>query len=77
MTPHAANLRLGELGDADRAGWEPLAPGDKLFYKTTLPDAGYDQAWRRLRQGGKRPGGTPPGPHPLRPPDDAAALTQP
>ena len=52
MSDHPATLRLGELGDADRAGWEPLARGYKLFYKTEVSDAGYDEAWRRLRQGG-------------------------
>ena len=53
MSTPAPTLRLGELGDADRAGWEPLARGYKLFYETTVDDAGYDEAWRRLRQGGE------------------------
>ena len=53
MSPRLSTLRLGQLGAADRAGWEPLARGYKLFYKTAVDDAGYDEAWRRLRQGGE------------------------
>ena len=53
MSPRLSTLRLGQLGAADRAGWEPLARGYKLFYETELPEAGYDEAWRRLRQGGE------------------------
>lgn len=45
-------LRLGELTDADRAGWEPLARGYKAFYETEVSAAGYDEAWARLRGGG-------------------------
>ena len=45
-------LRLGELTDADRAGWEPLACGYKAFYETEVSAAGYDEAWARLRGGG-------------------------
>ena len=53
MSSQSSKLRLGELTDADRAGWEPLARGYKLFYKTEVDAAGYDEAWRRLRQGGE------------------------
>ncbi len=35
----------------DREGWEPLARGYKAFYGTTVTDAEYDAAWRRLMQG--------------------------
>ena len=45
-------LRLAELTDADRAGWEPLARGYKTFYETEVSAAGYDEAWARLRGGG-------------------------
>lgn len=44
-------LRLGELADADRAAWEPLARGYKAFYETEVDAAGYEQAWQRLRGG--------------------------
>jgi ribosomal protein S18 acetylase RimI-like enzyme len=47
----ADDLRLGELRDGDRAGWEPLARGYKAFYETEVSDAGYDEAWQRLRRG--------------------------
>ncbi len=36
------------LQAADRAAWEPLARGYKLFYETHIADADYDAAWRRL-----------------------------
>jgi ribosomal protein S18 acetylase RimI-like enzyme len=52
MSADKTPLRLGELADADRAGWQPLAEGYKLFYKTEVDAAGYDEAWRRLRLGG-------------------------
>ena len=45
-------LRLGELTEVDRAGWEPLARGYKAFYETEVSAAGYDEAWARLRGGG-------------------------
>lgn len=32
----------------DRARWEALARGYKAFYRTDVPDAGYDETWRRL-----------------------------
>ena len=48
MTIHIAPLRV-----EDHAHWIVLAQGYKKFYKTTLPDAEYDYAWRRLlAQGG-------------------------
>jgi GNAT superfamily N-acetyltransferase len=47
----ATTLRLGELGDVDRAAWELLARGYKAFYETEVDDAGYQQAWQRLRAG--------------------------
>lgn len=52
MTASAGPLRLGRLGEADRAAWEPLARGYKAFYETEVSDAGYDEAWQRLRAGG-------------------------
>jgi GNAT superfamily N-acetyltransferase len=36
--------------DEDRAPWERLARAYKAFYRTVLPDAAYDQTWRRLRE---------------------------
>ncbi|OGA98244.1 MAG: GNAT family N-acetyltransferase [Burkholderiales bacterium RIFCSPHIGHO2_12_FULL_69_20] len=47
----ATALSLGELRDADRAAWEPLARGYKAFYETEVDAAGYEQAWQRLRGG--------------------------
>lgn len=47
-----AALHIAELVAADRAAWEPLARGYKAFYETEVDDAGYDQAWQRLRAGG-------------------------
>jgi GNAT superfamily N-acetyltransferase len=41
-------LQTRPLGPQDRAAWEPLARGYKLFYKTDVTDAEYDLAWRRL-----------------------------
>jgi GNAT superfamily N-acetyltransferase len=48
----SATLRLGPLGEPDRAAWEPLARGYKAFYETEVSDAGYEAAWRRLNAGG-------------------------
>lgn len=39
------------LTPADRAAWEVLARGYKDFYETEVPDAGYDETWRRLLAG--------------------------
>lgn len=41
-------IDIKALQAADRAAWEPLARGYKLFYETQLADAEYDAAWQRL-----------------------------
>ena len=41
-------LRIAPLEPADRADWEPLARGYKLFYRTPTSDAEYGAAWRRI-----------------------------
>jgi len=41
-------IEIAALREADRAGWEALARGYKAFYETEIPDAHYDEAWRRL-----------------------------
>jgi GNAT superfamily N-acetyltransferase len=42
---------IGPLGPEDRAAWEVLARGYQTFYRTTVPDDGYEQAWQRLQAG--------------------------
>jgi GNAT superfamily N-acetyltransferase len=41
-------ISIEPLRAADRAGWERLARGYKAFYRTPVPDDGYDRAWRLL-----------------------------
>ena len=41
-------IETGPLRPQDRAAWEVLARGYKTFYRTTVPDAGYEATWRRL-----------------------------
>lgn len=41
-------IAVTPLTPEDRARWEVLARGYKTFYKTTLPSADYELAWRRL-----------------------------
>ena len=42
------NIEIKALQVADRAAWEPLARGYKLFYDTATSEAEYAAAWRRL-----------------------------
>ncbi|WP_063835454.1 GNAT family N-acetyltransferase, partial [Streptomyces sp. NRRL S-118] len=44
-------IEIGSLRDEDRAGWDVLARGYKAFYRTTVPDQGYEETWQRLRLG--------------------------
>lgn len=41
-------LEIAPLTQADRAAWDALARGYKLFYKTPVSDAELDLAWTRL-----------------------------
>lgn len=41
-------LEIAPLTPADRAAWDTLARGYKLFYKTPVSDAELDRAWARL-----------------------------
>ena len=41
-------LRIAPLTADDRADWERLARGYKEFYKTIVPDSGYETTWNRL-----------------------------
>jgi ribosomal protein S18 acetylase RimI-like enzyme len=41
-------LAIAPLRSEDRADWERLARGYKLFYKTPTADAEYEAAWRRI-----------------------------
>ncbi|SHF79810.1 GNAT family N-acetyltransferase [Streptoalloteichus hindustanus] len=41
-------IDIGPLRPEDRADWEVLARGYKAFYRTTVPDEGYEETWRRL-----------------------------
>jgi GNAT superfamily N-acetyltransferase len=34
----------------DRAAWEVLARGYKAFYRTAVPDEGYEETWQRLQR---------------------------
>lgn len=43
MTIQIAPLRI-----ENKASWDVLVRGYKLFYETTLPDTEYELAWRRL-----------------------------
>lgn len=42
---------IGSLREEDRAAWEVLARGYKAFYRSAVPDEGYEQTWQRLRRG--------------------------
>ena len=44
-------IEIGPLRPKDRAAWETLARGYKAFYRTEVPDEGYETMWRRLREG--------------------------
>ena len=44
-------IEVGPLQEDDRAEWEVLARGYKAFYRTELPDAAYEETWRRLMAG--------------------------
>ncbi|MGW7366462.1 N-acetyltransferase family protein [Streptomyces sp. NPDC054841] len=39
---------IGSLRPEDRAAWEVLARGYKSFYRTSVPDDGYEETWQRL-----------------------------
>ena len=41
-------LRIAPLTADDREDWERLARGYKEFYKTVVPDSGYEATWNRL-----------------------------
>lgn len=41
-------IYIAPLGPGDRARWDCLAHGYKLFYETHLPDSEYENAWQRL-----------------------------
>jgi ribosomal protein S18 acetylase RimI-like enzyme len=44
-------INIGSLREEDRAAWEVLARGYKAFYRTAVPDEGYEETWQRLRGG--------------------------
>ena len=41
-------IDVSPLVPADRAAWEALARGYKRFYRTEVPDEGYEATWQRL-----------------------------
>jgi ribosomal protein S18 acetylase RimI-like enzyme len=43
-------LDIAPLVPGDREEWEVLARGYKAFYRTVIPDSGYELAWNRLLQ---------------------------
>ncbi|RSD09228.1 GNAT family N-acetyltransferase [Amycolatopsis eburnea] len=43
-------MKIGPLEETDRERWETLARGYKEFYRTEVPDEGYERTWRRLRR---------------------------
>jgi GNAT superfamily N-acetyltransferase len=45
------SIEIAPLAARDRAAWEVLARGYKDFYRTILPDAAYEETWRRLLRG--------------------------
>ena len=45
------SLEIVPLRPSHRARWDVLARGYKQFYRTPLPDAEYDLAWKRLIEG--------------------------
>ncbi|MFD8804358.1 GNAT family N-acetyltransferase [Streptomyces sp. NPDC059597] len=44
-------IDIGSLREEDRAAWEVLARGYKAFYRTAVPDEGYEETWLRLQRG--------------------------
>lgn len=44
-------IEIGSLRPVDRADWEVLARGYKTFYRTSVPDNGYEETWQRLLRG--------------------------
>lgn len=44
-------IDIAPLRPGDRGDWEQLARGYKAFYRTELPDAAYNETWRRLLAG--------------------------
>jgi GNAT superfamily N-acetyltransferase len=46
-----AVIDIGPLRPEDRAAWEVLARGYKAFYRTAVPDEGYEETWQRLLSG--------------------------
>jgi GNAT superfamily N-acetyltransferase len=44
-------IEIGCLRGEDRAAWEVLARGYKEFYRTVVPDEGYDATWKQLLDG--------------------------
>src|SRR4051794_17237509 len=44
-------IDVGALRPEDRAAWEALARGYKAFYRTAVPDEGYEETWQRLLSG--------------------------
>ena len=49
-----AEIVVTELRPADRERWAELWRGYLDFYETTLPEAIYDETWRRLHRGHAR-----------------------
>ena len=41
-------IQIAPLCNENYDRWAVLARGYKTFYKTTLPDADYENTWRRL-----------------------------
>jgi GNAT superfamily N-acetyltransferase len=44
-------IDIGPFRTQDRDAWEVLARGYKTFYRTPVPDSGYEETWQRLRDG--------------------------
>jgi GNAT superfamily N-acetyltransferase len=44
-------IDIDPLRPEDRAAWEVLARGYKAFYRTAVPDEGYEETWQRLLSG--------------------------
>lgn len=43
-------LEISPLEEGDRDRWETLARSYKEFYRTAVPDEGYERTWQRLRR---------------------------
>ncbi|MEV7616192.1 GNAT family N-acetyltransferase [Streptomyces sp. NPDC089799] len=43
-------ISVGSLREEDRAAWEVLARRYKAYYRTAVPDEGYEETWQRLRR---------------------------